>query len=81
MNFETFKVHTTPLFKNCNILKFIDITNIESCIFVNECFNNNSFKIFIESFKLASTTHFYNTKSTRKGLLFVTSDISVRSGR
>ena len=32
MNFAPFNAHTTPFFKNCNILKFADIINVESCI-------------------------------------------------
>ena len=73
MNFAHFNVHTTPLLKNCNILKFADIINVESCIFTNNCFNKVSFSIFIENFKLVSTTYSYNTRSARNGLLFVPS--------
>ena len=64
MNFA--HAHTTPLFKNCNILKFV-------CIFINNCFNRDSFSIFNENFKLVSTMHSYNTRSARNGLLFVPS--------
>ena len=35
MNFAPFNALTTPLFKNCNDLKFADIINVESCIFIN----------------------------------------------
>ena len=35
MNFAPFNAHTTPLFKNCNILKFADIINVERCILIN----------------------------------------------
>ena len=34
MNFAPFNAHTTTLFKSCNILKFADIINVESCIFI-----------------------------------------------
>ena len=81
MNFAPFNAHTTPLFKNCNILKFADITNVESCIFVNNCFNRSSFSIFNENFKLVSTTHSCKTRSARNGLLFVPSYHTVRFGR
>ena len=81
MNFVPFNAHTTPLFKNCNILKFADIINVESCIFINNCFNKDSFSIFDENFKLVSTTHTYNTRSARNGLLFVPSCNRVRFGR
>ena len=81
MNFAPFNAHTTPLFKNCNILKFADIINVESCIFINNCFNRDSFSIFNENFKLVSTTHSYNTRSAGNGLLFVPSYNTVRFGR
>ena len=41
-----FNAHTTSLFKNYNILKFADIINVENCIFINNCFNKDSFSIF-----------------------------------
>ena len=47
MNFAPFNAHNATLFKNCNILKFGDITiNVESCIFIDNCFNKDSFSIF-----------------------------------
>ena len=73
--------HTTPLFKYCNILKLADIINVETCIFINNCFNRDSFSIFNENFKLVSTTHSYNTRSARNSLLFVPSYNTVRFGR
>ena len=81
MNFAFFNAHTTPLFKNCNIFKFADIINVESCIFINNCFNRDSFSIFNENFKLVSTAHSYNTRSARNGPLFVPSCNTVRFGR
>ena len=44
MKFAPFNAHITPLFKNCNILKVTDIVNVESCIFINNCFNKDSFQ-------------------------------------
>ena len=52
INFALFNGNTKPLFKNCNILKFADIINVESCIFINNCFNRDSFSSFNENFKL-----------------------------
>ena len=80
-NFVPFNAHTTPLSKNCNILKFADIINIESCIFIKNYFNKSCFSIFNENFKLVSTTHSCNTRSFRNSLLFVPSFNSVRFGR
>ena len=76
-----FNAHTTSLLKNCNILKFADIINAESCIFINNCFNRDSFSIFNENFRLVLTTHSYSTRSARNGLLFVPSYKTVRSWR
>ena len=73
MNFARFNVSTTPLFKNCNILKLADIINAESCIFINNCFNKDPFSIFNENSKLVSPTHSYKTRSVRNGPLFVPS--------
>ena len=81
MNFAPFNAHTTPLFKNCNFLKFADIINVESCIFINNYFSRDSFSIFNEIFKLPSTTHSCNTRSTRNGLLFFPSYNTFRFGR
>ena len=81
INFSPFNACTTSLFKNCNILKFVDIINVEWYIFVNNCFNMDSFSIFTENFKLASAAHSYNTRSTKNGLLLVPSYNSVRFGR
>ena len=35
MNFAPSNTHTTSLFKNCNILKFVDIINVECFVFRN----------------------------------------------
>ena len=78
MNFAPFNAHTTLLFKNCNILKFADIIYVESCIFINNCFNRDSFLIYNENLKLVSTTPSYNIISARNDLLFVPSYNRVR---
>ena len=51
MNFVRFNAHTTPLVKNVYILKFSDIKNVESYIFINNCFNKDSLLISNENFK------------------------------
>ena len=81
MNFAPFNAHTTLLFKNCNILKFADIISVEGFIFINNCFNKDSFSIFSDNPKLVSTTHSYNTRSARNDLLFVPSYNTIRFGR
>ena len=79
--FCTFNARITPLFKNCKILNFADIINVQSYVFINNCFIEDSFSIFNGNFKLVSTTHSYNTRSVRNGLLFVPSYNSVRFAR
>ena len=82
MNFVLLNAHTTPLLKNCNILKFADIINVESYIFINNCFNKDYFSVFNENLNLVSTAHSsYNARSARNGLLFFPSYNTVRFGR
>ena len=81
MSFAPFNAHTTPLFKNCNILKFADIINVKSCIFINNCFDKGSFSIFNKNVKIVSTTHLYNIISARNDILFVPSYNTARCGR
>ena len=81
MHFATFNAHTTPLFHDSKILKFVDIIHTESCIFINNCFNKDSFSIFADSYTLSSSTHSHNTRYASKGLLFIPSYNSVRFGR
>ena len=69
MDFAPFNAHTTLLFKNCDILKFVDIINVKS------------FSIFNENFKLVSTLHSYNARSASNGPLLIPSYNSVRFGR
>ena len=80
MHFVQFNSHTSPLFYNSNILKF-DIIYTENCIFVNNCFNKDSFAVFAQSYNLCSNTHTYNTRSSSKGLLFVPTNNSIRFRR
>ena len=81
MNFAHFNAHTSPLFKNFNILEFANTINIQSCIFIKNYFNKNSFSVFYENFKLVLTIHSYNIRSASNRLLFVPSYNSFRFGR
>ena len=56
---------------NSNILKFTDIIYTENCVFINNCFNKDSFAVFAQNYNLCSNTHTYNTRYSHKGLLFV----------
>ena len=81
MNYVLCNVYATLLLKNCNVLKFTDMTTIASYIFVNKGFINNYFSIFTKSFQLISVAPSYNTKSGRNGLLFVPNYNSVKFER
>ena len=81
MHFGTFNAHTNPLSYDSKILKLVDIIHTESCVFINKCFNKESFSIFANSYTLSSSTHSHNTRYASKGLLFVPSYNSVRFGR
>ena len=59
----------------------LPILFVESCVFINNCFNKDSFSIFNGSLKFVSTSHSYNTRSASNGLLCVPSYNSVRFGR
>ena len=79
INFAPFNAYTSPLSKTCNILKFTNIVNVESCIFVNARipYNKSSFSIFAKHFKLARAIHLYSTRSERNGLLLIPSYITL----
>ena len=81
MNFAPFCTFAYTFVQNCNILNFAVMINVESCIFINNCFNRHSSSIFNENFKLVSPTHSYNTRSARNGTLFVPSYNTVRFGK
>ena len=80
-NFAPLNSHTSPIFKICSILKFVDILNVECCIIVQNRFNKDSFSIFTKHFKLASATHSYNTRSMRNNLLLISSYNAARFRR
>ena len=81
MSFAPFNSHSSPYFHNYNILKICDIINITACAFINNYFNSNTFSVFSERFKLVLEPHAPNTRSSSKGLLFVPSYNTSRSGR
>ena len=81
MNLEPFNVHTTPLFKSCIDINFINIINVEYCIFVNNWFNIDSFLVFAGTCKLALAAHSYNNRSAINSHLFAPSNNSVIFGR
>ena len=47
-----FNSHTSPLFSNSNILKFIDIIHTEHFVFINNCLKKDFFAIFDNIYNL-----------------------------
>ena len=75
MSFAHFNSHLLPYFQDCNILEFCDIVNIEACISINSCFYGNTFLVFAERYKFVTESHAHNTRSSSKGLLFLSQAI------
>ena len=66
----TYRDHTSPLFQRYKVLKFVVIISLESCIFVNKCFNDEAISLFSNHFKLTASSHSYSTRSVSNGLIF-----------
>ena len=81
MHFGQFNSHTSSLFHNSKILKFINIIYTENCVFTNTCFHKDSFAVLAQNHNLCSNTHTYDTRSSSKGLLFVPTYNSTRFRR
>ena len=81
MHFAQFNSHTSPLFYNNDILKFIDIIYTESFVYINNCFNEDPFAIFSQNYNLCSNTHTYNARSSSRGLFFVPACNSIGLGK
>ena len=81
MRFAQSNSNLSSYFHEYNILKFCDTVNIEACAFIDNCFNNNTFSAFAEKFKLVPESHAHNTRSSSKGLLFVSSYKTPRFGK
>ena len=72
-----YRDHICPLFHRYKVLKlssfskfFLKLVSLENCIFVNKCFNDESFFLFSNHFKLAASSHSYCTRSVSNGLIF-----------
>ena len=71
MSLAPFNLHLSSYFHEYSILKYCVIINIETCAFINNCFNSNTFSLSAERFKFAAESHAHNTRSSSKDLLFV----------
>ena len=69
MYFLNRNAHTTPLFKDSNILKFPDKTALENCIFTKNYFNQTLPTPFKNWFTLSTDSHTHNTRRSNLGYL------------
>ena len=54
-----YRGHNCSLFRRYKVLKFKDLLSLECCIFVNNCFNDDSFSLLSNHFKLTTSSHSY----------------------
>ena len=69
MYFLNRNAHTTPLFKDSNILKFPDKIALENCIFIKNCFSQTLPKPFKNWFTLSTDSRTHNTRWSSLGYL------------
>ena len=62
MYFLNRNAHTTPLFKDSNILKFPDKIALENCIFIKNYFNQTLPTPFKNWFTLSTDSHTHNKR-------------------
>ena len=63
--------HTSPLFRDLDILKLPDKIGLENCLFINKHFNKCLPTIFKSWFTLSSDFHTYNTHWSNLGCIVV----------
>ena len=69
MYFLNRNAHTTPFFKDSNILKFPDKIALENCIFIKNYFNQTLPTPFKNWFTLSTDSHTHNTRWSNSGCL------------
>ena len=69
--FLNHNAHTSPLFRDFNILKLLDKIAPENCLFLNKYFNKCLPTIFKNGFTLSSDFHTYNTRWSNLGYIVV----------
>ena len=72
ITFSDFLAHTLPLFKELNLLKFIDIVDFHTALFMFRYSRGNLPSNFDGYFNLVCNTHLYGTRAASKNNFFVT---------
>ena len=66
MTFPKFDAHSSPLFKEHKIIKFLDLVSLHITIFMHKFHNNNLPVAFNNYFTPVNQTHDYNTRLASK---------------
>ena len=66
ITFSDFLAHTSPLFKELNLLKFIDIVDFHTALFMFRYSRGNLPGNFDGCFNLVCNTHLYGTRAASK---------------
>ena len=69
MTFSDYKAHSEPLFKQVEILKFMDSLSIQNCVFVYDYLHGNLPNSFTETFKRIEDSHGTQTRQACTGML------------
>jgi hypothetical protein len=71
MTFSSFRAHSTPLFKHCETLKFVDLIYYQNALFMFDFHVGNLPAVFDNFFQNVSEVHNYNTRSSAKIILYI----------
>ena len=72
--------HTNPLFRGCNVIKFLDKIALKNSILIHKSFKELP-QPFNSCFELSSNFHIYNTRWSNLGCLNVPSHRTKLYGR
>ena len=70
---QNYNAHTSPIFRESNILKLLEKIALENCFFISKYFN----KFLPTTFTFSSDFHNYNTRWSNLRCLFVPSRITL----
>ena len=71
ITFSPFSEHTNPLFKQLNLLKFTDIVNLHTALFMYQYHSKKLPKVFDNFFHPTSKTHQHNTRHAAKNSYYL----------
>ena len=69
MTFSEFRAHSEPLFKDLEILKFVDNITLNNCIFVHDYLSGHLPQSYINTFTRIDNKHSIETRQASTGML------------